>query len=455
MDLFHYTEDGRLHCESVDLASVAARAGTPTYVYSGGTLDLHFDRLRDAFAQLDPLICYSVKCNSNLHVLRRLVARGGGGARAGGAGLDVVSGGELHRARLAGADPRTIVFAGVGKTREEIADALGASAFLQDPQEPIRLFNVESEGECEQIRAVAASLNVTANAALRINPDVDAKTHKYTTTGTKENKFGVDIARAVEVYKRFHGTPNLRLTGLHMHLGSPIYETEPYVEAVRRALALIEKLAAAGIVIDTLNLGGGFAADYETGKARPAADYAGALVPLLRERVRDGLKLILEPGRTIAANAGVLLTRVQYVKRGRAKKFIICDAGMHTLLRPPLYGSFHFVWPAHVAQQHVPPGGARAEALDLPGLEPCDVVGPICESADFLAQDRALPPIAPGDLLAVFGAGAYGMTMASRYNSHPLPAEVMIDGDSARLIRRRESYDDLVAHELEAEDLGF
>ncbi len=443
MDLFTYTDDGRLLCEDMDLADLAARTGTPTYVYSAGTLDLHFDRLRSAFAELNPLICYSVKCNSNIHILRRLVERG--------AGLDVVSGGELHRARLAGADPASIVFAGVGKTREEIADALGASTFLQDPHQPIGLFNVESEGECEQIRAVAQSLNVIARAALRINPDVDAKTHKYTTTGTKENKFGVDIARAIEVFQRFNGTPNLRLTGVHMHLGSPIYDTAPYVEAVQRALALIDQLAAQGITIDTLNIGGGFAADYETGKAKPAADYAGAIVPLLRERVQDGLRLVLEPGRTIAANAGVLLTRVQYVKSGRTKKFIICDAGMHTLLRPPLYQSFHFVWPARLTPQHIPP--ARAEKLDLPGLEPCDVVGPICESADFLAQDRALPPVAPGDLIAVFGAGAYGMTMASRYNSHPLPAEVLIDGGRATLIRRRETYDDLVAHERETEDL--
>jgi diaminopimelate decarboxylase len=443
MDLFNYTEDGRLTCEDVDLAELAAQVGTPAYVYSGGTLDMHFDRLRDAFADVDPLICFSVKSNSNLHVLRRLVARG--------AGLDVVSGGELHRARLAGADPSKIVFAGVGKTREEIADALGASPLYEERHEPIGLFNVESEGECERIREVAQSLGVTANCALRVNPDVDAKTHKYTTTGLKENKFGVDIARAVDVFRRFNGTPNLNLNAIHMHIGSPVYETGPYVEAVKRALALIDDLATHDIRIEKLNFGGGFAADYQTGKAKRAVDYAGAIVPLLRDRVQQGLKLVMEPGRTIAANAGVLLTRVQFVKSGRTKLFIICDAGMHTLLRPPLYQSFHFIWPVRVSSQHIPP--SRAEKLDLPGLEPCDVVGPICESADFLAQNRSLPPVAPGDLLAVFGAGAYGMTMASRYNSHGLPPEVMVEGRRAQLIRRRETYADLIEHELEAEDL--
>lgn len=449
MDHFSF-HNGRLHCEGVDLTELAKRVGTPTYVYSRATLEMHYRRLAEAFAPLRPLICFSVKSCSNLNILRLLTDLG--------AGMDVVSGGELYRARLAGCPPERIVYAGVGKTVEEIADALGesdrehertpATGLVPESRAPIGVFNVESEQEFSVLASVAESLRRPTTAALRVNPDVDPSTHRYTTTGTAESKFGVDLRRARELVKHYAGHKYARLSGLHIHIGSPVAKTSPYVEAITRVLALIDELANESVTIDTLDIGGGFAADYRTGQSLAASEYAAAIVPLLRPRVEAGqLRIILEPGRFIAANAGVLLSRVQYVKSSGPKKFVIGDAGMHTLLRPALYEAFHFIWPADVAPQHEPPQGTRTDNVDLPGLEKCDVVGPICESADFLAQDRLLPPIARGDLLAVFTAGAYGMSMASRYNSHGLPAEVLVDGDRFDVIRRREGYADLVEHE--------
>ena len=434
MDHFVYT-NGRLRCEGVDLTDLAAKVGTPAYVYSAATLRHHYQRLAEAFADLRPLICYSIKSCSNLGVLKVLAAAG--------SGMDVVSGGELHRSRLAGVAPEKIVYAGVGKTDEEILEALDAK---------IGLFNIESEAEFEVVAGLAARRGVQTAAALRVNPDVDPATHKYTTTGKAETKFGVDLPRAREFFKRFGADKHLRLTGLHLHLGSPIATPMPYIEALRKTLTLMDELASDGHKIETLDLGGGFAADYRTGQSLPAAEYAAAIVPLLRDRVAKGLKIILEPGRFISANAGVLLTRVQYVKESGRKKFIICDAGMHTLIRPALYGSFHFIWPAACAPAHVPP--TRDESPRLPGLEICDVGGPICETGDFLAQNRPLPPVSRGDVMAVFAAGAYGMSMASRYNSHGLPAEVLIDGTKATIVRERESYDDLVQLELRPREVG-
>jgi diaminopimelate decarboxylase len=434
MDHFEY-RDGELCCQGVKVSEIAAEFGTPLYVYSRETLELHYDRLASAFAELKPLICFSVKCCSNLRVLRALSERG--------AGMDVVSGGELHRARLAGVGPERIVFAGVGKTDEEIREALAGSGG------PIRLFNIESEPEYEVVASAARTMGVTAAAALRVNPDVQAGGHAYISTGHKASKFGVSIPHAYELLRKFNHEKHLKLTGVHVHIGSSILEPEPYVRALSSVLEMIDALEREGVRIETLDLGGGFGADYATGDAPPASAFADAIVPLLRARVQRGLKIIMEPGRTIAANAGVLLTRVLFVKFGGGKKFVVCDAGMNTLLRPALYEAFHFVWPASVAPQHEPV--RRAEKLDLPGLESCDVVGPVCESGDFLARDRSLPLMARGDLLAVFAAGAYGMSMASRYNSHPLPAEVMVEGNRVTLIRQRETIGDLVAHELRAE----
>lgn len=431
MDHFHY-QNGRLLGEDLPLDDVAERFGTPTYVYSRATFEHHYDALVEAFAELDPLICYSVKSCGNVHILKLLAERG--------AGMDVVSGGELHRARQAGVEMSKVVYAGVGKTDAEIAAALEAG---------IGWFNVESEPEFENIAAIARRLGVTARAALRVNPDIDPRTHAKTSTGQKETKFGVDIERARRFFESYGRDDHVTLDGLHLHIGSPIYDVEPYEDALRKALTLIEQLREQGHAIATLNIGGGFGADYQTDQSPRYADYAATIVPLLREFKRGGGRILLEPGRSIAANAGVLLTQVQYVKQGGAKTFVIVDSGMHHLIRPTLYEAFHFLWPTRVDERHVPP--RRAERIDLPGLIPCDVVGPICETGDYLAKDRALPTVARGDRLAVFSAGAYGMVMASHYNALPKSAEVLIEGDAARLIRRRETYADLLGPELEPE----
>lgn len=423
MDHFAY-RNGELHCEAVLAETIAQEVGTPCYVYSRATLIEHYDRLAAAFAELDPLICFSIKSCSNLAVCRTLAQRG--------AGMDLVSGGELHRALKIGVPPDMCVYAGVGKTDAEIRMAI---------QHGVGWFNVESEAEFENISAIAQNMNATCQAALRVNPDVDPKTHRYTTTGKKETKFGVDIERARAFFRTYGRDKHCKLNGIHLHIGSPIYSAEPYVQAIEKALRLIDELQSEGFEIHMLDLGGGFGANYETDQSPVAADYASHIVPLLADRVRQGLQIVLEPGRTIAANAGILLVRVLYVKKSGDKTFAICDGGMNVLIRPCHYGSFHFIWPTKVQPQHVPQ--RRVEKPDMPGLIPVDVVGPICESGDFLAIDRPLPPVKRGDLLAVFTAGAYGMVMASRYNSMPLPAEVMVDGSAFTIVRRRETYDDL------------
>ena len=432
------------------VASLAEQFGTPTYVYSSATLVDHLSKVREAFTRLDPLICYSIKSCSNQNLLSLLVDQG--------AGMDVVSGGEIERAWLAGCPMDRIVYAGVGKSEPEIRAALDGRFSLlgeraielggRDPADrgAIGWFNIESEQEFETIASIARALDVRTQAALRVNPDVDPDTHAYTTTGKIETKFGVDIRRARAFFEAYGRDSNLVLDAIHLHLGSPIYETGPYVEALHKALALIDELENEGFPVRTLDLGGGFGADYETSRSPLAATYAEAIVPLLANRVANGLRVVLEPGRTITANAGVLLTRVEYVKRTAGKRFIICDAGMQTLIRPALYDAFHFIWPADVSPEHVPP--KRAKSLDLPGLEPADVVGPICETGDFLALGRELPPVQRGDLIAVFGAGAYGMVMASTYNAHPLPAEVLVDGETARLIRPRQDVVEIIEPEL-------
>ncbi len=430
MDSFQY-RDGQLFCENVDISDLATKVGTPAYIYSRATFEGHYDRIAQAFAELDPIICYSIKSCGNIHICKLLANRG--------SGMDVVSGGELHRAQQAGASMSKVVYAGVGKTDAEIRQAIEAK---------IGWFNIESEAEFENISSIARSMGAVANGALRINPDVyDPKTHAKTSTGKKETKFGVDIDRARRFFDRYGKDTHLKLSAIHLHIGSPIYSAEPYVQAITKALELIAELKGKGFNINTIDIGGGFAADYETDKSPLALDYAKEIVPLLRPFKAAGGKIIIEPGRTIAANAGLLLTRVQYIKMGGKKKFVIIDSGMHHLIRPTLYDSFHFIWPASVAPQHVPMH--RKAEMDMPALELCDVVGPICESGDFLAKDRPLPPVARGDLLAVFSAGAYGMVMASHYNAMPLPAEVLVDGSKATIIRRRETYDDLTRAEMQ------
>jgi len=449
MDLFKY-RGGRLYCEDVLVADLAARYGTPLYIYSAGTLRHHYRRLAAAFAPLNPLICYSVKVCSNIHILRLLAAEG--------SGFDIVSGGELFRVIAAGGDPSRCCYAGVAKTDAEIRFALDKG---------IRLFNVESEAELENLARLAAEAGKHARAALRVNPDVDPKTHRHVATGKKETKFGVDLERAERVFRSFAGsagapsghpgtatsravaggTPavpgrHVALEAVHLHIGSQITTVEPYVQAVTKALALARTLRGAGLAITALDIGGGFAADYETGDALDAEEFAKALVPLL---AGAGLEFIMEPGRFIAGNAAILVTQVQYLKMGGGRKFVLVDSGMHHLIRPALYGSYHHIWPVDPGAEFEPRQRTRDEVFQ--GMQLVDVVGPICESTDFFARDRHLPPVARGDLLAVFSAGAYGMTMASEYNSFPRPAEVLVEGGQSRLIRRRGTYEDLIAPE--------
>ena len=423
MDHFEY-RDGQLYCEDVPVEAIAEQAGTPLYIYSAATLREHYRRLAEAFAELNPTICFSIKSLANLHVLKLLAAEG--------SGFDVVSGGELHRAAQAGADMSKVVFAGVGKTDAEIAAALEAG---------IAYFNVESEAEFENLARLAGELGVKAHAALRVNPDVDPKTHRYTATGKKETKFGVDLERAERFFDAYGSDANVALDAIHLHIGSPVYTTGPYVEAIAKALDLIGRLGSRGREIRAINLGGGYGADYETDQSPVAADYAAAIVPLLAGK---GLKVLIEPGRQIACNAGVLLTRVLYIKEGGDKKFAIIDGAMTDLLRPALYQSFHFIWPV---QSETPPQRSKGYAPD--GCVPMDVVGGVCESSDFLAQGRMLPPVSRGDLLAVFSAGAYGFVMSSQYNGRPRAAEVLVEGDTWRVIRRRETYADLLEAELD------
>ena len=423
----HFTHrDGRLHAEDVDLVALAEQHGTPLFVYSSATLREHYLRMAEAFAPIAPLICYAVKSNANLSVLRLLGELG--------AGMDVVSGGELHRALAAGVPAERCVYAGVGKTDAELAFALESG---------IGSINVESEDELEAIARIARTMSVVAPIAVRVNPDVDPKTHRHTTTGTQATKFGIDFQEVPGVFKRFKDESALALCGLHAHLGSPIYTTAPYIEGITRLCGLADQLQEDGHRISRLDIGGGFAADYETGRAPSAAEYAEAIVPLLEERVGKGLEIVLEPGRSIAANAGVLLLRVVVRKQSGGRTFLVLDGGMNVLLRPSHYDAFHFAWPA---ETDLLPAD-RSEHPDLPGLETVDLVGPICETGDYIARDRDFPPCRRGDLVAVFAAGAYGMTMASRYNAMPLPAEIMVDGDRATVVRRREDWADLIAHE--------
>jgi len=427
MDFFEY-KNGALHCEDVAVADVAREVGTPAYVYSVATLRGHYRRFAEAFAELQPTICFSIKALANVQILRLLAAEG--------AGFDVVSGGEIARAQAAGADLSKVAFAGVAKTDREINEALSAG---------VGLFNVESEAEFENLSRLTAAAGAKARAALRINPDVfDPKTHRYTVTGRKETKFGVDIDRAEAFFERFAGDANVTLDGIDLHIGSPIYSAEPYVAALGKAIELIDALAAKGVDIRLLDIGGGYAADYEAGASPLAADYARDIVPLLRGR---GLEVILEPGRQIACNAGVLLTRVLYTKRGGERTFVIVDGAMTDLIRPALYDAEHFVWPAVLSEGETPP--ERRIDFAAPGGAKVDVVGGVCESSDFLAKDRVLPAVRRGDLLSVFSAGAYGFVMASQYNARPRPAEVLVEGDAWRTIRRRETYDDLLAAELD------
>ncbi|RKY26083.1 MAG: diaminopimelate decarboxylase [Planctomycetota bacterium] len=416
MDLFEY-RDGTLYCEGVKVRDIAAEVGTPVYIYSRATIEHHYRRVEEAFSATRPLICYSVKANGNLAVLRLLKGLG--------AGFDVVSGGELYRALKAGADPRKIVFAGVGKTDPEIRRALQAG---------ILMFNSESLEEVENIDRIAAAVGRKAPVAIRVNPDIDPGTHTYITTGKAENKFGVDIAVAEEIAAEVSRMKHVELMGFHCHIGSQITDIEPYGFAVQRMLELFQKCRES-YPLEYLNIGGGFGVYYRGGEARPVREFADQIMPFVEA---SRCKLILEPGRFIVGNAGVLVTEVQYVKASGAKRFVICDAGMNDLMRPALYGAFHKIWPVEAD------AGPERAAGDLPKA---DVVGPVCESADFFAKDRPLPPLERGDLVSIFTTGAYGFTMSNNYNSRPRPPEVLVEGNSRRLVRKREMYEDLIRGE--------
>jgi len=425
MDYFEY-RGGRLFAENVPAADIAAAVGTPVYIYSRRTLQEHYDKVVHAFRLLEAEVRFSVKSCSNVHLLRVLAEAG--------AGFDIVSGGELYRALKAGGRAEQCVFAGVGKTADEMRYALG---------EGVGMFNVESEAEFELLDHLARELGIRPRCALRVNPDVDAQAHRHTTTGKKETKFGVDLDRAEAFFTKYGRAPAAQLVGLHFHLGSPTYDPAVYAAAVNKVLPLIDTLRAAGFAVEIFNLGGGFAACYETGRATLIEDYADAVVPLLKDK---GLKILLEPGRFISANAGILVSGVQYLKTGGSRTFAVVDTGMHHLIRPPLYDAFHFIWPVEPGEDLTPPH--RLAQPPLPGLKKFDVVGPLCETGDFLARERPLPSgVKRGDLLAVFTAGAYGMVMASNYNSQPRPAEVLVDHDSWQIIRKRETYEDLVRNE--------
>ena len=426
MDRFAYRR-GELFCEDVPLDDIIQAVGTPVYVYSAGTIRDHYRALVKAFAAIEPQMCFAIKSLANLHVLKVLADEG--------SGFDVVSGGEIARAMTVGADPSRIVYAGVGKTDGELIEAIRIG---------IGLFNVESEQEFENLSRLAGEAGKNVRAALRVNPDVDPKTHRYTTTGKKETKFGVDIERAERFFETYGNDPNVGLDAIHLHLGSPIYTAQPYVDAINKTLNLMARLDDKGFKVRTLDIGGGFGADYIAGHSPVAADYAAEIVPLL---AGTELNVILEPGRQIACNAGILAATVQYVKQGGDRKFVIVDAAMTDLIRPALYESEHFVYPAKLRDGEQPP--ERRPDYAAPDGVTVDIVGGVCETSDFLAKDRVLPPMERGDVLTVFSAGAYGFVMSSQYNTRPRAAEVLVDGDQWRVVRRRETYDDLLAIEQE------
>ncbi|MDQ4004290.1 MAG: diaminopimelate decarboxylase [Actinomycetota bacterium] len=410
MDDFYY-EEGDLRCEGVALSEIAGSSGTPTYVYSHAALERAYEELDEAFSGLDHLICYAVKANGNLAVLRSLASFG--------AGADIVSGGELYRVMRAGFDPKKVVFAGVGKTEDELMAGLG---------ERILLFNVESASELEHLERFAARHGKTARVSLRVNPDVGPDTHSHVSTGHGTSKFGIPIHEALSLAERMGEYRCVKLIGVHQHIGSQITKLPPYAESVEKSAGLVEELKHRGFDVKYFNIGGGLGIRYKDEEVPSPKELVDAIRPILEA---TGTKILCEMGRYIAGNAGALLTRVIYRKQSGGKNFLVADAGMNDLLRPSLYDAYHEVRPVR--------DGAAAI--------PADLVGPVCESGDYLAKDRDLPDAAEGDLLALMGAGAYGFSMASNYNSRPRPAEVLVRGDSWATVREREYLADLIRRE--------
>jgi diaminopimelate decarboxylase len=450
---FRY-RDGHLYCEDVDLARVAEKFGTPTYVYSAGTILDHYARLDAALQPLDHLICYAVKANSNRAILKLLAGAG--------AGFDIVSGGELYRVLAAGGDPAKCTFAGVGKSREEIEYAL---------EQRVYSFNVESEAELEHIGRIAGEKETRAPIALRVNPDVDPHTHEYISTGSHENKFGIALDRVGAIYEQAAKMGSVAIVGVQMHIGSQIAEAKPFASAIEKVAPIVRELKSK-YEIRFLSIGGGLGIVYrralESGSGKwwrehggesfafSVRDYAEAIVPPLREL---GVRILVEPGRFLVGNAGVLLTRVRYVKQTGSKRFAIVDAGMNDLIRPALYQSYHEIVPVEdprmrmrtITSTLLRRASARqaSRSKSKNKTEKIDIVGPVCESGDFFALCREMPELHEGDLLAIMSTGAYGFAMASNYNSRPLSAEALIRGDQLALIRKRQAWDDLVREEVE------
>lgn len=423
MHYFQYRQ-GELYAEDVPVARIVEQVGTPVYLYSLATLRRHYRVFDEAFARIKHLVCFSIKANANLAVLRTFVREG--------SGFDVVSSGELFRALKAGADPRKIVFSGVGKSRGEIAYAL---------EQNILMFNAESEQELDAINAVAGSLRKKAPVSLRVNPDVDPKTHPYISTGMKKSKFGIDIKRSLDEYERARVLPNLNVIGVDCHIGSQLTSTSPFVDALARVKELILRLRERGFALNYLDLGGGLGITYNDENPPEPKEYAGSLMEMMGALATPStgaatpdtdLTLVLEPGRVIVGNAGILVTRVLYLKNNSDKNFVVVDGGMNDLIRPALYGSYQGIQPVKQTT------GKKMVA---------DVVGPVCESGDFFAKDREVTVFAPGDLMAVMSAGAYGFVMASNYNTRPRPAEVLVDGANFSVVRERETLDDLLRGE--------
>ncbi len=405
-------KNGRLYCEQVSVSAVARAVGTPFYLYSYHTIGDHFDKIQKAFAPVAPLICYAMKANGSLAVVKALVDLG--------AGIDIVSVGELKKALMAGVHPSKVVFASIGKTEEEIRFAVKTG---------ILLFNVESEPELAAINQVAKSMGRCVQAALRINPDVPAPTHEYITTGSLKKKFGIDLRTAAGIFKNRQKYPCVKISGIHMHIGSQITRGAPFLVALKKVFGFIQDMRGIGVDLEYLDIGGGLGIVYKNERTQTAAEYAQKVLPVLQ---KIGLKIIMEPGRFIVGNAGIFVTKVLYVKDNGVKKFIVVDGGMNDLIRPMLYDAYHDIVPVQERQ------AKKAKY---------DVVGPICESGDFFAQDRLLPCVDPGDLLAVMSAGAYGYVMASNYNLRGRCPEVMVQGRRFAVVRRRESFEDLVRGE--------
>lgn len=410
------SKNGELFCEQVAVADIAREVGTPFYLYSQATLTRHFQAFDSAFAGIDHLTCFAVKACSNIGILNLFAGLGGG--------ADIVSGGELYRALKAGVDPKRIIYSGVGKTEQELRYALESG---------ILLFNVESGQELERLQRIAAGMGVQAPVSFRVNPDVDPQTHAYISTGLAKNKFGIPIDQALDLYVRAKGMENIEVRGVSCHIGSQLTLISPFIESLHKVKGFVERLAALGIGIDFIDLGGGVGITYEAEEPPHPRDYAEAI---MKELQGFTAKLILEPGRVIVGNAAILVTEVQYTKSNlgtdQVKKFVVVDAAMNDLARPSLYGAYHGIVPVHEK-------GAEVEVVDI--------VGPICETGDFLARDREMPRVEQGDLLAVMSTGAYGFSMSSNYNSRPRVAEVLVDGSHYVLIRRRETFESLVAGE--------